>query len=576
MADRGGVTRSLPHLALAISILFPAAASAALPVAAGSAKPASDRTSSLLSRSLSGGLPNGPSRRAVVSHDQRYARWIAYESDASDIVAGDTNGHTDIFAVRRDPPYSAHGTPWRAGGTVIASQGLGGAPANGPSWGASLDGDSHHRPRCVAFISAATNLVRGDTNGQPDAFVRDLRSGRTKRVSVDSRGRQAQGPSTEVSIGGACERVAFVADAPNLALRSTRNPAWRSARTSRPARGVPQAYVHVLSGARHDRGFRGLTFLASASRSGRAANGAVREASFGRAGKDVVFTSLASNLARGDRGSRADVYMRSFDRHFEHLGHGRGVQALRFSTRLVSANRRGRAGNGPSGHPTTTDDGRYVAFDTLATDLLPGDGNGVSDIARADMKGRRVRQRWVSRSAATAIGNGHSNRPVISDAGLFVLFDSEASNLRPRADALLDENGTRDVFLWNAPTGNVSIESRDSENGLLPAPSQAPATSSRGNYIPFESAYPLIDRPMAERFLPEILAAPVGAIGALLPALPAPSLPALSLPAGSVPNVAVPGAGTAAASPSARPEARASATPDPALAQVYMRYLGPK
>ena len=75
----------------------------------------------------------------------------------------------------------------------------------------ALDGDSHHAPHCVAFVSAASNLVPGDTNGQPDAFVRDLRtSGTTTRVSVDSRRRaRANGTTYEVSIDGDCERVAF-------------------------------------------------------------------------------------------------------------------------------------------------------------------------------------------------------------------------------------------------------------------------------------------------------------------------------------------------------------------------------
>ncbi|MBA3302166.1 MAG: hypothetical protein H0T15_09910 [Thermoleophilaceae bacterium] len=561
-------------LILGCSLVLSPLASAAVsaPVAPGP----SDRTSTLLSRSLSGGIPNGPSRRAVVSHDQRLARWIAYESDGSDIVAGDTNAHTDVFAIRRDPPYSTHGTPWRAGATVLVSAASDGGAANGPSWGASLDGDSHHRPRCAAFVSAASNLVPGDTNGQPDAFVRDLSSGRTKRVSVDARGRQANGPTTEVSIDGACERVAFIADAPSLALRRTANPAWRSARTSVPRRGVPQAYVHVLGGGGKDAGFRGLTFAASASRFGKVANGSTREVSFARAGKDVVFTSEATNLAAGDRGRGADVYLRSFERRFAHLGHGKGAQTLAFETRLVSSTPGGRAGNGPSSHSTSTDDGRFVVFETLASDVLASDANGVSDIARADMKRGRVAQRWVSRSAATGIGNGPSNRPVISDAGLFVLFDSEASNLRQHDLASLDENGKRDVFLWNAPTGNVSLESRDSDNALLPAASQAPSASSRGNYVPFESAYPLIDRPLAQALFPQALADPATLKTGILPALAAPSLPALSLPGVSNPRLGIPGVSARVARAAKGPRARAAAEPVGALQQVYLRFLGPK
>jgi hypothetical protein len=531
---------------------------------------ASDRTSFLLSRSAAGGIPDAPSRHPAVSHDQRFARLMAYESDATDIVGGDTNGATDIFVVHRDAPYRDHGTPWRIGPTELVSKGMGGAPANGPSWGASLDGDSHHKPHCVAFVSGASNLVPGDTNGKPDAFVKDLRTGALRRVSVDASGRQANGSTTEVSVDGACERIAFVSDGANLALRRTRDQAWAGARTSGSAPGVAQVYVHVLGGEGQDAGFKGLTFLASASRFGRAGNGPSYGVSMARAGKDVVFASTATNLAAGDRTPAADVYERSFDREYQHLGHGKGVQALTLATRLVSAGPGGHAGNGASSHPTISDDGRYVAYETLADDLAPGDSNGVSDVLRADLSDSRNSQRWISRSAATTIGNGASNRPVISDAGKFVLFDSEASNFKQADYASDDLNNVRDVFLWNAPTGNVSLESRDSDNRLIPGASQAPATSSRGNYVPFESAYPLIDRPMAQTAYPSLVSNPVTLLDGLLPSLLPPELPALSLTS-LLPQVAKAGI-------SRRTVARAAAADQaiPALQQVYIRYLGPK
>src|SRR3954465_890386 len=116
------------------------------------ARAPSQRTTFLLS-SANGAFPNGPSRNASVSHDQRIARYIAYESDASNIVPGDTNGYTDIFLVRRAQPYGGdNGTPWRPADTQLISRGLGGAPANGRSYQPSVDGDSHHAPTCVAFI----------------------------------------------------------------------------------------------------------------------------------------------------------------------------------------------------------------------------------------------------------------------------------------------------------------------------------------------------------------------------------------------------------------------------------------
>src|SRR3954451_19204170 len=76
----------------------------------------SSRTTFLLS-TAPGGFPNGPSRNAAVSHDQRIARFMAYESDASNIVDGDSNGATDVFLVFRAAPFGHNGTPWKSAGT---------------------------------------------------------------------------------------------------------------------------------------------------------------------------------------------------------------------------------------------------------------------------------------------------------------------------------------------------------------------------------------------------------------------------------------------------------------------------
>jgi hypothetical protein len=479
--------------ALLCAALTSTALGVALPSAAGAA---GTRTTFLLSRSADGGFPNGPSRNPAVSHGQRIARVMAYEADASNIVAGDTNGATDVFVVNRAGPWGEHGTPWTIGGTSLASAGLGGAPADGPSSKPSLDGDSHHAPRCVAFVSDASTLVEGDTDGVADAFVRDLRTGVTTRVSVATSGQQADGPTTDVSIDGACERVAFTSSASNLAGGGARRIRARAAQAA-----TEQVYVHIIRGTGHDAGFAGLTFLASASDRGSAGNGESFEPSFARAGKAVVFTSRASNLVSGDANGTTDVYERTFTRKFSSR-RGRGQQSLRFETRLVSATPSGRAGNGPSSHPDSSDDGRYVAYQTAASDLLAGDSNGVTDVAQADLRGQRVAQTWVSKSKATTIGNGSSQNPSISGAGEFVLFDSDATNLKESSHIRDDANGHRDLFLWNRPTGNVSLESRaapaapGAKGDYLDIGSGAPATSSRGNYVGFVTKGTNIDLPL--------------------------------------------------------------------------------
>ena len=211
----------------------------------------------MLSRSAAGGVPNGPSVGGAISGDRQYAALAAFTSFASNIVNGDTNGFADVFVVSRRNALADNlqGLPWRpAGPAQLVSRGRGGALANGPSYGADLDGDQLHDgpggdgPHCVAFISAASNLVKGDTNGKPDAFVADLKTGRITRVSVDSRGRQVNGTTSDVEVDGSCGRVAFVSDAHELALTRT---AWKQA-------GKPAAAAGLVTTAGRARAAPGL------------------------------------------------------------------------------------------------------------------------------------------------------------------------------------------------------------------------------------------------------------------------------------------------------------------------------
>jgi hypothetical protein len=490
----------------------------------------------LLSKSVGGGFPNGPSHNGVFALDRQLASLAAFDSDASNIVRGDANGLTDVFLVHRKRPYSDRGEPWVPGRTSLISRARDGGPANGRSYQPDIDGEQSNRPRCLAFISEASNLVPGDTNGVADAFVKNLRTGRLTRVSVNSAGRQADGPTTEVKVDGHCERVAFVANATNLALTATNRLAWKSAVTAAPAPGTSQVYVRVIDRLTDNAGLTGLTFLASAAAgSGQPGNGNSYDLSFARggggcgrqgrcgsfSGEAVFFASSATNLSGADTDPGADVYRRSFDRSFVRIRfpHARrvdgekvrstlvGVGPLRMSTRLMSVNSDGERGNGPSDQPAATDSGHYVAFRTSASNLLGRDRNGQPDVVRLDTATGDLDA--VSRTRrGKLLGNGPSGRPAIGRTGQDIVFESSASNFDAN-----DKNCTGDIYHLDFPANNQILSSLDSRDhvpnapfgtprpcpAVVAAPISNPRVSYYLNYMLLESSYVLLDNKLAKK-----------------------------------------------------------------------------
>jgi hypothetical protein len=194
-------------VAAAIAVLVTAAlASASSPTV----HAARYQTTLLISRSLTGGTPNGASTNPVISGDRRYARIIAFESDASNLVTGDANRLRDVFAVRRGGSFGNDGSEWKPGKTVLVSRGRNGKPANGPSFAPAVDGSFRNAAHCVAFLSAASNLVKNDTNGRIDAFLSTDPGEAPTRVSLPGN-KQSNSDATAVAVSGDCSRTAFVA-----------------------------------------------------------------------------------------------------------------------------------------------------------------------------------------------------------------------------------------------------------------------------------------------------------------------------------------------------------------------------
>ncbi len=162
-------------------------------------------TTTLITRSTSGGPANNHSHRATVSADGRYT---AFESGASNLVSSDTNGVYDVFVRDRV-----------AGTTTRASVGPSGEQANAESAVATLSSDG----RRVVWTSKATNLVPGDTNDRQDVFVRDLRAPdaakATSRASLTRNNAQSSGTARTYSSGdvsGDGRYVAFGSDGGDL------------------------------------------------------------------------------------------------------------------------------------------------------------------------------------------------------------------------------------------------------------------------------------------------------------------------------------------------------------------------
>jgi hypothetical protein len=203
-----------------------------------------------------------------------HGRYVAFASQATNLVPGDTNGFGDVFVRDR-----------LSGTTERVSLDSGGAQGNSASYDPSISADG----RFVAFVSDAINLVPGDTNGKPDIFVRDRQSGRTERISVNSAGAQGDDQSAIPSISADGRFVAFASQATNLVPGDTN--------------GLMDVFVH-------DR-LSGLTERVSVDSFGAQGNGisALFGLSISADGRFVAFESYASNLVHGDTNGYEDVFV---------------------------------------------------------------------------------------------------------------------------------------------------------------------------------------------------------------------------------------------------------------------------
>jgi hypothetical protein len=263
---------------------------------------------------------NGPSGHATISGDDRKARFVAFDSAASNLVRGDTNGATDVFVWRR--PHGHAGlslaSPARPSGHLVrASVSTHEVQGNGASSNPSLDGSMHKRPRCVAFQSTSSNLSPRDPDSASDVFVRNLRRGRTSLIS-----RRIAAPAGNPAISGNCRKVAFEAGGMVFVSRV------RGGRAHLLGSGSNPAFAHDGSAIVWQRG-ASVMMRTGGHTLQVADNGSDPHVSDRTQGEWGVVFQTGARLTGNDTNPGPDVYMRIV-RH----GHVR-------STDLISAFRRG-------------------------------------------------------------------------------------------------------------------------------------------------------------------------------------------------------------------------------------------
>jgi Tol biopolymer transport system component len=398
------------------------------------------------------GQANGMSVQPAISANGRF---VAFASLASNMVPGDLNGAFDVFVHDRQKHA-----------TICVSITPAGKTGNERSLQPAINADGSK----VAFESFADNLVAGDRNGQADVFVRDLKKGKTLRVSVASDGSEALGltaasGSPQATADG--RYVVFDSRANTLVLNDTlsANPGAAKAglfarkameELARPIKGKVENWSDIFL---HDRTTK-ETKRVSVNSDGVQANWDSWFPSISGDGSIVSFTTRASNLVPEDVNDRRDVY--AYD-----------IKARK--PELISVADDGSLGNDDSWYSSVSWDGRYVAFFSHASNLVAGDNNKKADVFIRDRVARKTIP--VSVNAKGEWGNNHSVRPKMTPDGRYVTFHSMATNLVEGGT-----NGKAHIFVFDRTSNVIECISASGNRD-----SWCPSISADGRYVTYYS-----------------------------------------------------------------------------------------
>ena len=417
-------TKRRPFRTMALTISVTLLAVAVVAPAAVSAK----ARTKLVTKSSAGVQGNGSAESTSVSANGRY---VAFESGSDNLVPFDNNSKSDVFVHDRKTKK-----------TKRISIPTGGGEANNNSYAPSISADG----RFVAFESAATNIDGPDGNNRIDIFVRDRKKKKTWRVSETSAGTEANGGnSTSPSISANGRYIAFQSSAVDLVGGDTNTES--------------DVFVHDRKTKRTKR--------VSVRSNGNQADDGASSPSISADGRFVVFESTSDNLVNGDNNSHRDIFVRNLRKK---------------KTKRVSVRTNGNEASDDSRSASISADGRFVAFDSEAWDLVNGDTNDEIDVFVRDRL-KRMTRRVSVRSNRAQSRNGPSVSPSISGSGRYVAFRSTATNLVKG-----DSNGDSDVFVHDRvarKTRRMSVRTNGGQ--ALGGGSYTPSISRDGRFVGFYS-----------------------------------------------------------------------------------------
>ncbi|MCI0399358.1 MAG: hypothetical protein L0322_31090, partial [Chloroflexi bacterium] len=338
------------------------------------------------------------------------------------------SGATVLFGLDPDPLFGQNER------ISLTSTGL---EVQNDSWAASLSADG----RTIVFQSAASDLVPNDGNNAWDIFIRDRYGATTTRLSLG--GQEANGNSLNPAISAGGRYVAYESMATNLVGDDGNN--------------VRDIFVYD----RHT----GLTQRVSRHSSGQESNGDSRAPAISADGRWVVFYSEASNLVDGDANNLGDVFL-----HDRQTG----------LTQRLSLGLGGQEADGESRNPAISADGQVVVFESMAGNLVNGDGNGKSDIFAYEVQTGAIGLVSVGQGGQPADGDSFS--PAVSADGSLVAFHSMAANL-----VAGDDNEEADVFVYDRVGGVMERVSVNSSEGQADDSSGYAAISADGRMVAFSS-----------------------------------------------------------------------------------------